>query len=75
MIFRMRRWIDKRQERNNDERNNDDKDEYQWRWSSIPMMKRSTNDYDEEEVEVTEGEYVEWRGEEGENNEEEWKVD
>ena len=71
----MRRWIDKRQERNTHERNNDDKDEYQWRWSGIPMMKRSTNDYDEEEVEVTEGEYVEWRGEEGENNEEEWKVD
>ena len=58
-----------------DESDDDDEEGYRWRWRGIPMMKRSTNDYDEEEMEVTEGEYVEWRGEEGENNEEEWKVD
>ena len=35
----------------NDEGDFDDEEEYQWRWRVIPMMmKRNTDDYDEEEV-------------------------
>ena len=54
---------------------NDDEAVYQWRWSGIPMMMlRSPDDHEEEEVKETEGDLVEWRGEEEDDGEEEWKV-
>ena len=57
-----------------DESNHDDEEGYRWRWRGIPMMKRSTDDYDEEEVKETDK--VKWKGEEGDDDEEEeWKVE
>ena len=37
-------------------------------------MKRKTDDYDEEELKET-GNLVKWMGEEGDDEEEEWKLD
>ena len=48
---------------NTDESDNDDEEENQWRWRGIPMMKRSIEDYNEEQV----------KREEGDDEEEEWK--
>ena len=39
------------------------------------MMKRSIDDYDEEEVKETGGDWVKWKGKEGDEEEEEWKDD
>ena len=57
-----------------DESDDDDEEGYRWRWRGILMMKRITNDYDEEKVKGTDK--VKWKGEEGDDDEkEEWKVD
>ena len=51
----------------------DDEEVYRWLWRGLPMTKRSTDDYDEEEVKETDK--VKWKGEEGDDDEEEeWKV-
>ena len=48
-----------------DESDDDDEEGYRWRWRGIPMMKRSIEDYNEEQV----------KGEEGDDEEEEeWKL-
>ena len=49
-----------------DESDDDDEEGYRWRWRGIPMMKRSTDDYDEEEVKETDK--VKWKGEEGDDD-------
>ena len=57
-----------------DESDDDDEEGYRWRWRGIPMMKRGTDDYDEEKVKETDK--VKWKGEEGDDDEEEeWKVE
>ena len=57
-----------------DESDDNDEEGYPWQWRGIPMMKRSTDDYDEEEVKETDK--VKWKGEEGDDDEEEeWKVE
>ena len=52
----------------------DDEEVYRWLWRGLPMMKRSTDDYNEEEVNET-GDQMKWRGEEGDDEDDEWKVD
>ena len=63
-----------RQKKITDESDDDDEKGYRWRWRGIPMMKRGTDDYDEEKVKETDK--VRWKGEEGDDDEEEeWKVE